>query len=61
MKKPDTILDEIHEIRKQIELRTQGMTEAEITAYFNQRGAAAAKKHGFEHLRLPPAEVSKPE
>jgi hypothetical protein len=48
MKKPDTILDEVHAIRRRIEERTKGMTPSERTAYFNQRGEATAKKYGFK-------------
>ena len=47
MRKPDTILDEIHAIRSKIEERTRNMTPSEQTAYFNQRGEAIAKKYGF--------------
>ena len=48
MRKPDTILDEIHATRRRIEERTRGMTASERTAYFNLRGEAAAKKYGFK-------------
>jgi len=48
MGKPDTILDVIHETRRKIEERTKNMTPTEQTAYFNQRGEAAAKKYGFK-------------
>jgi hypothetical protein len=48
MKKPDTILDEIHAIRHRIDERTKDMTASERTAYFNQRGETAAKKYGFK-------------
>jgi hypothetical protein len=48
MRKPDTIVDEIHDIRRKIEERTKGMTASEQTAYFNQHGEAAAKKYGFK-------------
>jgi hypothetical protein len=48
MKKPDTILDEIHAIRRKIDEKTRGMTAAERTAYFNQRGEAAAQKYSFK-------------
>ena len=48
MKRPDTILDEVHAIRRKIEERTKGMTPSERTAYFNQAGAAAAQKYGFK-------------
>ena len=48
MRKPDTILDEIHATRRKIEERTKEMTPSEQTAYFNNRGEAAAKKYGFK-------------
>ena len=48
MRKPDTILDEVHATRRKIDERTKGMTASERTAYFNQRGEAAAKKYGFK-------------
>jgi len=48
MRNPDTILDEIHAIRRNIEEKTKNMTPTEQTAYFNQRGEAAAKKYGFK-------------
>jgi hypothetical protein len=48
MRKPDTILDEVHEIRRRINERTKDMTPSERTAYFNRRGEEAAKKYGFK-------------
>ena len=48
MRKPDTILDEIHATRREIEEKTKNMTVSERTAYFNQRGEAVAKKYGFK-------------
>ena len=48
MKKPDTILDEIHATRRRIEERTKNMTSSEQTAYFNNRGEIAAQKYGFK-------------
>ena len=48
MKKPDTILDEVHAIRNRIERRTKDMTPSERTVYFNTRGEAVAKKYGFK-------------
>jgi len=48
MKKPDTILNEIHAIRCRLEEITKDMTAAERTAYFNNRGEIAAKKYGFK-------------
>ena len=50
MKKPDTILDEIHKTRRDIEEKTKKMTRSERTAYFNQTGAAAARKYGFKRV-----------
>ena len=50
MKKPDTILDEIHKTRRDIEEKTKKMTRSERTAYFNQAGAAAARKYGFKRV-----------
>jgi len=48
MRKPDTILDEIHATRRKFEEITKDMTAAERTAYFNTRGELAAEKYGFE-------------
>ena len=48
MRKPDTILDEIHATRRKIDEKTKGMSATERTAYFNQRGEVAAKKYGFK-------------
>ena len=50
MRKPDTILDEIHNTRRKIDEATKHMTATERTAYFNQRGEAAAKKYGFKRV-----------
>ena len=50
MKKPDTILDDIHATRRNIEIQTKNMTRPERTAYFNQAGEAAAKKYGFRRI-----------
>ena len=50
MKKPDTILDEIHAIRRSIEEDIKDMTSAERTAYFNRAGEAAATKYGFRRI-----------
>jgi len=50
MRKPDTILDEVHAIRRKIEERTKDMTPSEQTAYFNRVGEAAAKKYGFRRV-----------
>jgi hypothetical protein len=48
MKKPDTILNEIHATRRRFEEITKDMTAAERTAYFNNRGEIAAQKYGFK-------------
>ena len=53
MKKPDTIIEEIHEIRRQIAARTAGMSSAERAAYFNQRCAEAARIYGFKFDQNP--------
>ena len=50
MKKPDTILDEIHATRRRIDKEVKGMTASEQTAFFNQAGEAAAKKYGFHRV-----------
>ena len=50
MKKPDTILDEIHATRRKLNEATKGMTSSERTAYYNQAGEAAAKKYGFHRV-----------
>jgi len=51
--KPDTILDEIHSIRLQIDAKTSKMTPSERTKYFNQHGEAAAEKYGFKIIARP--------
>ena len=51
MRKPDTILDEVHAIRRKIEEKTKDMTRSERTAYFNQRAETVAKRHGFRIVR----------
>jgi len=48
MKKSDTILNEIHAIRRKCEEITKDMTAAERTAYFNNRGKIVAQKYGFK-------------
>ena len=50
MRKPDTILDEIHATRRKIEEKTKDMTVSERTAYFNQTGEASARKYGFKRV-----------
>ena len=59
MKKPDTILDEIHATRRKLYEITKDMTSSERTEYFNQRAEVVAKKYGFQivssvnHRKLP--------
>ena len=48
MRKPDTILDEIHATRRKLYEITKDMTSTERTAYFNRCAEAAAKKYGFK-------------
>ena len=50
MRKPDTILDEVHTIRRKIEKQTKNMTRSERTAYFNRAGEEAARKYGFRRV-----------
>ena len=48
MRKPDTILDEVHVIRHKLYEATKDMSTPERTAYFNQRAEDVAKKYGFK-------------
>ena len=41
-------LREVHAIRLMLYDRTKDMTPNERTAYYNRRGAEAAKKYGFK-------------
>ena len=50
MKKPDTILEEIHATRRKLNEATKEMTSPERTAYYNQAGEAAAKKYGLHRV-----------
>ncbi|MDR0858398.1 MAG: hypothetical protein LBN97_05170 [Oscillospiraceae bacterium] len=52
MRKPDTIVDEIHAIRLATYEKIKDMTQDEQIEYFNSRGEAAAEKYGFKHLLL---------
>jgi len=51
VKKPDTILDEVHAIRRQIDEATKDMSSLERTAYFNKRGEESARKYGFRLVK----------
>ena len=57
MKKPDTILDEIHATRRKIEENTKGMNASERTIYFNKRGNNAAIKYGFNVIKNVKAQM----
>ena len=48
MKKPDTILDEVHTTRRKLYEATKDMTTSERTAYFNQQATTIAQQHGFK-------------
>ena len=52
MKKPDTILDEIHAIRREIDEKTKDMTHKEINEYFNATGERLAMKYGFQRVSV---------
>jgi hypothetical protein len=52
VKKPDTIVADIHEIRRQIYDETRGMTSAQISAYFNATGERLAKQYGFKRVTV---------
>ena len=47
MKKNDTILCEIHAIRRGIDEK-KDMTYSEINEYYRKSGEASAKKYGFK-------------
>ena len=47
MRKPDTILDELHATRRKLYEKTKDMTSAERTEYFNERARVVAQKYGF--------------
>ena len=53
MKKPDTILDELHSTRSKINAIVGEMSSAERTAYLNQRGESIAREYGFQILNNP--------
>ena len=53
MKTPNTIQDEIDEIRLRIYERTKNMTPSEITEYYRKSGEATAKKYGFKIYNNP--------
>ena len=50
MKKPDTILDEIHATRHKINEKTKAMSTTENTAYFSSTGERLAKRYGLKRV-----------
>ena len=48
MRKPDTILDEVHATRHKLYEATKNMPTPERTAYFNRRAEDVAKEYGFK-------------
>ena len=52
MKKPDTILDEIHTIRRNLYEATKDMSTLERAAYFNTTGERLAKEFGFKRISV---------
>jgi len=50
VKKPDTILNEIHAIRRDIDEKTKDMTHDEINEYFNAAGERLADQYGFRRV-----------
>ena len=48
MKKPDTILDEVHATRRKLYEETKDMSTSERTAYLSKRAEDVAKKYGFK-------------
>ena len=47
MKTPNTIEQEVNEIRLIIYERTKNMTPQQVTEYYRKSGEASAKKYGF--------------
>ena len=52
MKKPDTILDEIHTTRRRINEKIKDMSTSEMTAYFSATGERLAKQYGFKRVTI---------
>ena len=48
MRKPDTILDEVHKTRHKLYEATKDMTTSERTAYLNKQAEAIAQQYGFK-------------
>ncbi|GHV27068.1 hypothetical protein FACS18948_3850 [Clostridia bacterium] len=54
MKKSDTIVEEIHAIRRQIDEETRDMTPDEHTAYFRKSTDEVAKQFNFKRVDRAP-------
>ena len=52
MRKTDTILDEIHRVRRQIDEETKDMTSFERADYIKQSAEAALKESGYNIVYL---------
>ncbi|MDR0381591.1 MAG: hypothetical protein LBH86_06320 [Oscillospiraceae bacterium] len=52
MKTADTIVADIHAIRKQIDEETDGMTSAQISEYYRKNTAPIIKKYGFKTVTV---------
>ena len=48
MKTPNTIEQEVNQIRLRIYEKTKDMTPAQLTEYYQRSGEASAKKYGFK-------------
>ena len=48
MNTPNTIEQEVHQIRLRIYEKTKDMTPAQLTEYYRQRTEATIKKYGFK-------------
>ena len=55
MKTLDTIVDDIHEIRRQIDDETRGMTSEQISEFFGVTGERLAKRYGFKRITVDEA------
>lgn len=52
MKKPDTIVADIHAIRRQIDEETKGMTSAQISEYYHKSTEPIIRKYGFRTVTV---------
>ena len=51
-KTPDTIEQEVNEIRLRIYEKTKDMTPEQLTEYYRKSGEASAKKYGFKIVAI---------